>query len=204
MFKAALIALILGAVVAVPAPFGTLLGVTHGNTSVYSCDHPTEDKSNYYPPGTDETNGTYTGLRWQCVELARRYLFLNHELLLASVDGAVDIFNLSTITDVGRNVSVPFTAHAQGSATPPVRGSLLIYKNVGFYAPWGHVAVVVDVHSSHIDIAEQNVEDSVWPPGQAYSRRLNVTRSSASFTVDKLYDDEVVLGWMTTSLHPAC
>ncbi|EQC31857.1 hypothetical protein SDRG_10641 [Saprolegnia diclina VS20] len=208
MHKATLLLVfLLGLVMAVPAPFGSLLGVTHGNTSVFSCDHPPEDNPNYHPPGTDESNGTYTGLRWQCVELARRYLFINRNLLFASVDGAVDIFNLTTITDVGNNVSVPFVPHAQGSATPPVRGSLLIYKDVGKYAPWGHVAVVVDVESSHIDIAEQNVEDSVWPPGQGYSRRLNVTRSSSSFTVGKYYRDdneEVVLGWMTAALHPAC
>ncbi|OQR96401.1 bifunctional glutathionylspermidine amidase/glutathionylspermidine synthetase [Achlya hypogyna] len=187
------------------APFGTRIGVTMGPTDVYSCDNPVEDDPNFYPEGTDDSNGTYTGLKWQCVELARRFLFINHGLLFASVDGAVDIFNLTSIAVAGSNTSIPFVAHPQGGPTPPVLGSLLIYDSVGKFSPWGHVAVVVNVADNHIDIAEQNVENTYWAPGAPYSRRLSVTRTPTSFTVMKYFPEpEVVLGWMTAEIRPAC
>ncbi|OQR81940.1 bifunctional glutathionylspermidine amidase/glutathionylspermidine synthetase [Thraustotheca clavata] len=186
-----------------PAPFGTVIGVTNGPTNVYSCNNPPQDDPNYYPEGTDDSNGTYTGIKWQCVELARRYLFINYNLLFDSVDGASDIYNLTTITNAKDNSKVAFKAHAQGSSIPLVIGSLVIYDKVGKYAPWGHVAVVVNVTSDHIDIVEQNVEDTYWK--ESYSRRLNVTRTASSFTINKYYPEvEIVLGWMTADIHPQC
>lgn len=71
----------------------------------------------------------------------------------------------------------------------------------------------------HIDIAEQNVHDTVWPDGQRCSRRLRLRRqavpvaaaSSAgslagtgapqspgeTFTVEDTFRDTRILGWMS-------
>ena len=61
------------------AAFGTVLGVTDGGVEVYSCDYQTARKSEY--PDRDAyqmfQDGLFTGYKWQCVELARRYLLVN-------------------------------------------------------------------------------------------------------------------------------
>jgi hypothetical protein len=63
-------------------PFGGVLGVTDGGVDVYSCDYKTA------PSGTEYDNyvgGVYTGYKFQCVELARRYLLINHGVVFDSV-----------------------------------------------------------------------------------------------------------------------
>ena len=57
------------------APFATVLGVTDGGVEVFSCDYETADKTLF--PDRDSYkatfNGVFTGYKYQCVELARRY-----------------------------------------------------------------------------------------------------------------------------------
>jgi glutathionylspermidine amidase/synthetase len=151
----------------------------------------------------------------QCVELARRYLVANRGVVFDSIPMAYDIFNLKSVRRVGDGsdgLLQRFAASPNGSATPPEVGSLLIWSPYGFFAHTGHVAVVVAVEPTHIDIVEQNVEDAVWPEGQNYSRRIPVvsqtdpaTGKYVSYTiVDVELDDGIdgpepshVLGWMT-------
>jgi glutathionylspermidine amidase/synthetase len=144
------------------SPFGTILGTTDGNCIVYSCDHETLDKAKFpTQESMDATyNGVYTGQRYQCVELARRYLLINHGVVFESIPMAYDIFNLRTIKRVVDDELFAMTAHENGSSVQPVKGSMLIWKSAGEYAVTGHVAVIVDVQASHIDIVEQNVEDA--------------------------------------------
>lgn len=57
----------------------------------------------------------------------------------------------------------------------------------------------------HVDIVEQNVHDSVWPPGQDYSRRLAARAGpDGSFTLQCTYADTEVLGWMNGQWQAAC
>ena len=63
------------------APFGTVLGVTHGGVEVFSCDYDSitdlallQDRASFQT----SWQGTMTGFKYQCVELARRYLLVNH------------------------------------------------------------------------------------------------------------------------------
>ena len=81
------------------ARFGTLLGITHGGVEVYSCD---------YQIGTcccclwdiafkSKLKGTFLGFPYQCVELARRYLVINHRVTFESIPMAYDIFDLKSV-----------------------------------------------------------------------------------------------------------
>jgi len=61
------------------APFGTLLGVAPGNVPVYSSDYDSADDKELpnrhaYRSYVD---GIFMGYKWQCVEFARRWLYLN-------------------------------------------------------------------------------------------------------------------------------
>ncbi|ETV90925.1 hypothetical protein H310_14411 [Aphanomyces invadans] len=180
------------------APFGTILGVTDGNVEVYSChldpgQEALDQASNY-------VNGTYTGVQWQCVELARRYLLVNYGVVFGDVDYAFQIFDLDTVDKVSDGSKFALNKFVNGGSMRPERGSLLIWDPTGEMAITGHVAVVVDVTDSYVDIVEQNVEDTIWPTGQLYSRRLKVKQNSSSYFVEKWYNDEHLLGWVTVDL----
>ncbi|KAG9403596.1 hypothetical protein AC1031_006237 [Aphanomyces cochlioides] len=190
-----------------PAPWGTVIGVTSG-VKVYSNDNPPPtDSYNFYPNGTNETNGAFTGLRWQCVELARRYLLVTQGVVFESVDDVVGIFSLREVINVTTNKRLPLDVYPQGSPVPP-KGSLVIWDRPGYYTPYGHVAVVINIQDTFIDVAEENLENIYWQPSAYYSRRIRVSRTPSAFHVEPYYNQpnksEIVLGWATFSPRQAC
>jgi glutathionylspermidine amidase/synthetase len=155
-----------------PAVFGTVLGITHGGCEVYSCDYDTADQNRFANPISYESyhEGIYTGFKYQCVELARRYLLINYGVIFDSIPTAYDMFELKYYTRIADKKKFVISCHENGSTTLPVKGSLLIWYPQGEFKRTGHVAVVIDVQHDHIDIAEQNVDDTIWI--ENYSRRL--------------------------------
>ena len=118
---------------------------------------------------TNETDsnhmgGVYTGLKWQCVEYARRWLISQRGILFESVPDASDIWSLETATRVSGE-QVPF--HSATTGIPHI-GSLLIWGKTETL-PHGHVAVVVNVTENEIQLAEQNWTDDVWRSDYARS-----------------------------------
>ena len=59
----------------------------------------------------------------------------------------------------------------------------------------GHVAVVVNVAPTFVDVVEQNVLDEVWD-NASYSRRLPAALVSNSFTVSCTFEGSRILGWV--------
>jgi glutathionylspermidine amidase/synthetase len=194
----------------VVAPFGTVLGVTDGGVEVCSCDYKSADSSKF--PTRDSYqmyhNGVYTGFRYQCVELARRYLLTNYGVIFDSIPMAYDIFNLKHVKRVKDDKLFVMTAHPNESKIKPHKGSLMIWDPHGEFKVTGHVAVVVEVGDDYVEIAEQNVDDALWPKGQKCSRRLKARtdEQSGNFYVMCTFGDSHVLGWMNLHLdqeyHP--
>ena len=161
------------------------------------------------------------------MELARRYLVINHDVTFDSIPMAYDIFGLRHVQRVSDGARFHWHARRNGeSAEAPRVGSLLIWEPRGYFKGTGHVAVIVgiqvrnlcisftteDVHpgsvyeacslamqAGSIDIVEQNVFDSVWPLGQEFSRRLKagVVKESGAFYIEDSFRDTRILGWMT-------
>lgn len=124
----------------------------------------------YVNYGSDEkhyVNGQFTGLKWQCVEYARRWLLQVKGIIFEEVDNAEDLWKLKTAFSV--DGIHKFKNSKKGI---PVIGALLIYKKTK-KTPFGHVAVIVDVHENgDIDVAEQNYSSKKWK--NSYSRRINM------------------------------
>ena len=110
-------------------------------------------------------NGIYTGIQFQCVELARRYLLANYGLLFNNVDNAHEIFALRTI-QLRSDQHLYWQSHPNRACHLPPPGSLIIWAPKGHYETTGHVAVVVKSTQDYVDIIEQN-------DGRGY-RRLRV------------------------------
>lgn len=167
----------------------TVLGVTLGNVQVYYTTNK-HSKDNYW-------NYTYTGTKYQCVELARRYLIINRSITFCSVPNAHNIFDLEHFYTIPNYKPTRIQKQLNGSHTAPQIGDLIIWKPHGIFKNTGHVAIVVDIRESYIDIVEQNVENKKWPRGQNYSRRIPTYRvPNGGFWICDCYKDTEFLGWI--------
>jgi len=130
----------------------------------------------YISYGTDAENyvkGVYTGLQWQCVEYARRWLITVKGVTFEAVDNAANMWPIKYATSITDGMKYDFVNVSVSSAShPPPVGALLIYRKTDEF-PHGHVAVVVEEGDDQtVGIAEQNQDDAVWKG--PYSRRINV------------------------------
>ena len=166
-------------------PFGSVLGVFQG----------VEGRSNgsdrHFSGEQHFVDGIYTGYKYQCVEYARRWL-LSKGLEFHSVPLAAHIWSIKFMERVSDDKPTSVRRVDNGSTTPPQAESIIIWK-VATEVPFGHIAVIteVDLEKGWVRIAEQNMENDVWPGNYAREIKLEVT--------DGRYwirDEEEIFGWL--------
>ena len=177
------------------AKFGSYIGQSH-LTEAYSNynEYDSKDETNFVL--LKNTNRVMaSGVKWQCVEYARRWLIDNKNVTFADVNYAYSIWELKTGKRIDTNQQVPLLQFKnKKSKTQPEIGDLLIYSSDS--AITGHVAVVVGVHSNSITIAEQNYFNDLWD-GATYSRRLLLEKDEKNRY--RIFD-EALIGWVRFAL----
>jgi glutathionylspermidine amidase/synthetase len=182
-----------------PEPFGTVLGLAPGNVPVYSSDYETASERDFpdryaYRSFVD---GVYMGQKWQCVEFARRWLYLNKGAVFDEVAMAYDIFRLQYLRNVPEAAHLPLRSFVNGSPHRPEVGGLLIWDEGGHFTTTGHVAVITEVGDGYVRIAEQNYAHHRWPEGQSFSRELTMSMTgSGGYVIDGGGDGAIILGWV--------
>lgn len=164
--------------------YGEVLGESPAGVYAYSnCD---SDCVIFEP---HHLNDIYTGIKWQCVEYARRWLLKERGVVFGDVDIAADIWAIQQVTNPLTHQSQNFKSIVNGAHALPKRGDLIIYGKD--YLGTGHVAVVVTINEKQqtIQLAEQNYENKKWH--KDYAREIKYTRS------DNLYWllDSYLIGW---------
>lgn len=108
-----------------PSPFGTLLGYAPGGVAAYSSDYDTANDLEYPKRSAFRSyiDGIYMGYKWQCVEFARRWMYLNHGYIFDDVAMAYEIFNLRSVRDIASNTRLPLQAFSNGSKRHPQPGA---------------------------------------------------------------------------------
>ena len=154
-------------------PFGTLLGYAPGGVAIYSSDynslseHEKEDEISF----RSYIGNEYMGYKWQCVEFARRFLYLNYGVVFTDVGMAYEIFSLRYLRHVIDDNILPLQAFRNGlSPVKPAAGSLLIWAEEGEFNETGHVAIVTQVFADKVRVVEQNVIHHKLPLGQQWTR----------------------------------
>lgn len=146
------------------APYGEVVGVGLGNVPAYSnCNAGCV----VFSPNKNE--GTYTGIKWQCVEYARRWLLVNKGVVYGDVDIAADIWALDFVTRIKDKAELKLSTYPNGNEKAPEVGDLLIYAKA--YLNTGHVAVIskVDPKSHTVQVVEQNFNNTKWAGDYARS-----------------------------------
>jgi glutathionylspermidine amidase/synthetase len=167
------------------SPYGMVLGASSGGVEAYSNCRP---ECKVYVP--NKWKGTFTGVKWQCVEYARRWLLINNGAVYGEVDTAADIWDkVDHLTHVATQKKLPLETHLNGSEKPPRRGDLLVYARA-FYDT-GHVAVVTDVDHENgvIKVAEQNFDNQPWAAD--YARTIEFVKKGNRYWLL----DGYLLGW---------
>lgn len=138
--------------------FGKVVGIAPSGVTAYSnCNNQCVN------PEANFVEGIFTGIKWQCVEYARRWLLLNEKVVYGDVDIAADIWNLQSVHTPDKSQQFTFTSILNGSASANLqRGDLLIYAAA--FLGTGHVAVVlsVDDKNQKIVVGEQNYTNKTW------------------------------------------
>jgi glutathionylspermidine amidase/synthetase len=182
-----------------PARFGALLGHGPGEVPVYSSHYPTADKTEYPDRQAYRSyvDGIFMGYKWQCVELARRWLYQTQGYIFDDIAMAYDIFRLRSVRVVRDNSQLPLRSFRNGARRPPEAGCLLIWNESGEFDVTGHVAVVTEVLDDRVRCIEQNVDHAVWPAGQDYSRELPMSRTAdGGYCVACDLGNTEILGWV--------
>jgi glutathionylspermidine amidase/synthetase len=182
-----------------PAKFGTVIGLAPGNVPVYSCDYATADGSELPTRQAYRSyvGDVYMGHKWQCVEFARRWLYVNYGYVFDDIAMAYDIFRLTTVRAVHENRRLPLKSFRNGAKRPPEPGCLLIWDEGGEFETTGHVAIVAEVTPRYVRVVEQNVGDRVWPAGQDYSREIRAeTTPEGNYWLECSFGDANILGWV--------
>lgn len=179
--------------------FGSVLGTAPGNVEVYSSDYSSAD-DNEFPDRQSYrsfVDGIFMGYKWQCVELARRWLYINKRYVFSDIPMAYDIFRLRSVRRINDSAELPLRSFKNGSRRRPETGCLLIWDAGGEFEITGHVAIVTEVENDYIRFVEQNVENKRWPVGQAFSRQLKTSTSEdGEYWIEERLENVTVLGWV--------
>ncbi|CAF0793765.1 unnamed protein product [Adineta ricciae] len=167
-------------------PFNAIEGTASSNVHAYS-----NKRTSGCRGGRHYHHGIFTGYQWQCVEFARRWLLIRKTCTFRDIPCACNIWaevpHIERVTD-GRCFQLRPVPN--GSFEPPKKDSLLIYKR-NAKNPYGHVAIITDVTSDHVYIAEQNNLYYYWPGD--YARRELLRCENGRYYID---DEDPIYGWM--------
>jgi glutathionylspermidine amidase/synthetase len=185
--------------------FGETQGTAAGGVVAYSSDYKTADESVYKTRADYRSylDGIYMGYKWQCVEYARRWLYINRGYIFNDVAMAYDIFNLRDARDLVNNQTLALNAFKNGAQRRPEPGCLLIWDQGGEFEETGHVAVITEVFDDKIRIAEQNMHFHLWPQGQNYSREISAkVGHKGDYWLHCPSNDSTILGWVIQTDDP--
>ncbi|MEE4186003.1 MAG: bifunctional glutathionylspermidine amidase/synthase [Gammaproteobacteria bacterium] len=188
-----------------PARFGTVIGIAPGNVPAYSSDYETASEAELptrqsYRSYVDDI---YMGHKWQCVEFARRWLYLNCGYVFDDIAMAYDIFRLDSVRDIKGHCLRPLHSFRNGALRRPEPGCLLIWDEGGEFEHTGHVAIVTEVTDDYVRVAEQNVGHRPWPAGQNFAREIRAEVSAdGAYWLECSFGDATILGWVIQTDDP--
>ncbi|XKM13635.1 bifunctional glutathionylspermidine amidase/synthase [Orbaceae bacterium ac157xtp] len=179
-------------------PFGTLLGFAPGGVAIFSSDYSINNEKEYHKKHSYRSyiGREYMGHKWQCVEFARRFLYINYGVVFTDVGMAYEIFSLRFLREVISEKLLPLQAYANGSKKMPVPGAMIIWQQGGHFSKTGHVAIITEVLENKVRVVEQNVAHAHLPAGQQWTRELPLSVTSQGYWIDDTFEDTSILGWM--------
>ena len=189
----------------------TRFGKTIGNLDIPAYSNCNNSfKSDFYNIIRYKNKNVFSGMQWQCVEYARRYLINKLGVTFESVDGAEDVFALKTVESIENGKKYKFKTYKNNlncliKNNMPKVNDVIIWARNKEDAPYGHIAVILKIEGDQIFIGEQNWSNDTWTtssssPPYSYSRVLTFKKyNNRCAIIDGNY---TILGWKRASLKP--
>ena len=183
--------------------FGKKLGYFKNVPAFSNCNNSFKSDLNNFINYKNEN--IFSGMQWQCVEYARRYLITKLGVTFSSVNGAEDVFALKTVESIQDGKKYKFKTYKNNfdckrSNNMPKVNDVIIWARNKNDTPYGHIAVILKIEGDKIYIGEQNWSNDAWTrsPPQSYSRILTLkTNNNRCSIIDGNY---TILGWKRASL----
>lgn len=167
-------------------PFNQIQGFLCKNVCAFS-----NGNDDYCPSERHYYHGIFLGFKWECVEFIRRWLLMRKTCIFLNITQAADIWEqLTSIERVTDGKQFALIKHANGSNEKPKSDCLLIYHRSSDL-PYGHIAIICEVGSEYIRVAEQNYEYYNWSSN--YSRQIPLKFRNNSYFIDDEYE---IYGWI--------
>ena len=116
-------------------------------------------------------DGYYYGQKWQCVEYVKRFFHQAHGHRMPDVWGHAKDFWDEAVAPGAISTRRGLVQHRNGGRVPPLAGDLMVFTNGGY----GHVAIVTEVTSNHIEVIQQNI------PGRTRDKFVLKTASGTNW-----------------------
>ncbi|CAF3811775.1 unnamed protein product [Rotaria sp. Silwood1] len=167
-------------------PFNTIQGIASTNVPAYSNEY-----DDFISFEGFYVHGIYTGVKWQCVEFARRWLLLRKSCIFRNVGSAADIWQqLTYVERVIDGEKFLLKTYSNGSSHKPKCDSFLIYpRNEGI--PYGHIAVICEVEENFIRVTEENYRFHYWTSN--YARQIPMINHNGLYYIEDYFN---VYGWI--------
>jgi len=124
------------------------------------------------------------GPRWQALELVQRYCYAKRWTTAKKWPGIAKPYQAFEAA----TALIGFARHANGSATAPVPGDILVFAKTTAW-PTGHVALVSGVSATKITFVQQNV-------GATAKASLPIARTATGYRIDSGTKYAPVRGWL--------
>ena len=178
--------------------FAKKLGYLKNVPAFSNCNNSFKSDLNNFISYKNEN--VFSGMQWQCVEYARRYLITKLGVTFSSVNGAEDVFALKTVESIQDGKKYKFKTYknnfdCQRSNNMPKVNDVIIWARNKNNTPYGHIAVILKIEGDKIYIGEQNWSNDAWTssPPHSYSRILTLkTNNNRCSIIDGNYK---ILGW---------
>lgn len=96
--------------------------------------------------------GYYWGQKWQCVEFVKRFYDVARGHQMPDVWGHAKDFFDPSVPQSAMNQRRGLRQFRNGGETPPKADDLFVFSG-----GYGHVGIVSEVGSNHVEIAQQNI-----------------------------------------------
>jgi len=193
-------------------PFGQPIGKTSNNILAFSSDNDTNPHTNIYSylkirkSNIPYYKKIFCGIKFQCVEFARRWLILTYGITFQQIDMAYMLFteenicfkNIWTKQLISYNKILNGSNHSNESDILPRTGSILLWDKTKHFLT-GHVAIILYIDEDYIYIGEQNWSDTLWT--NPYSRKIPIIKTSNYIWLDDSNKYGLkILGWLNLIL----
>jgi hypothetical protein len=178
--------------------FGKIIGRSAVVVAHSNCNNSFESGLNNFI--SYKNKNVFSGMQWQCVEYARRYLITKLGVTFSSVDGAEDVFALKTVESIQNGKKYKFKSYKNNlnckiEDNMPKVHDVIIWARNKHDTPYGHIAVILKIEGDKLFIGEQNWSNDAWTssPPHSYSRILTLkTNNNRCSIIDGNYK---ILGW---------